>query len=85
METLSSTISLCGHGYLDSSGTLQQFWWMVPVSSLQQTPHRCPVCNGTGMVSAGFYSRASDQPTSTAYSTVPETCRSCDGKGVLWR
>jgi len=41
----------------------------------------CPVCNGVGMVSAGFYSRGGDCPYWVSSGGNPETCRSCDGKG----
>jgi len=44
-----------------------------------KTPHRCPVCNGRGLVPNGFYSAF--QATS---STSPEQCKSCYGSGVLW-
>lgn len=40
--------------------------------------NRCPVCNGVGMVPAGFYSMG-DATTGTA----PEPCRSCNGTGYL--
>ena len=42
------------------------------------TPHRCPVCNGSGLVLAGFYS-----PPATSSLSDP-MCRSCNGSGVLW-
>lgn len=38
----------------------------------------CPVCNGFGQVSAGFYNHEGITPT-----TDPEICRSCNGKGWL--
>lgn len=41
----------------------------------------CPVCNGNGLVSAGFYSHPGDYPCWATVSTNPEKCRSCDGKG----
>ena len=44
-------------------------------------PFRCPVCNGRGTVSSNFYS---DRHQSTSY-TYEVQCRSCNGKGVLWR
>ena len=43
------------------------------------TPHRCPVCNGTGTVPYGFYLQIS--PTSVASF---ETCRQCKGEGYIW-
>lgn len=41
-------------------------------------PFTCPVCVGTGMVSAGFYSNG------LSTSTSPESCRSCAGTGIVW-
>lgn len=41
----------------------------------------CPVCNGVGKVSAGFYSRGGDCQFWTSSGTNPEVCRSCNGKG----
>lgn len=42
---------------------------------------RCPVCNGNGLVSNGFYRQTSGYWSST--STAPETCRSCNGHGYI--
>ena len=42
----------------------------------------CPVCKGNGSVSGGFY----DHPGDYSYWTSDhcmETCRSCNGKGVI--
>jgi hypothetical protein len=47
-------------------------------------PFRCPVCNGVGTVSAGYYSRAGDVLSWTVGSTAPEECRSCKGTGIVW-
>ena len=48
------------------------------------TPHKCPVCNGTGLVSVppGV---AGDVETFTTASFGPWECRPCEGEGVLWR
>ena len=54
--------------------------WSVPVAV---TPHKCPVCNGRGTVSAGFY-QPEEQGRYTLSSLAPETCKSCKGKGVIW-
>lgn len=48
-----------------------------------QTPHRCPVCGGNGLVSAGFYMQTSGTWSGT--STASEQCRSCTGTGIVWR
>lgn len=45
-------------------------------------PWKCPVCCGQGTVAQGFY----DGPYSYggSSSAMPESCRSCDGKGIVW-
>ena len=45
-------------------------------------PYRCPVCRGNGQVDNGFYNQTTGDWSST--STAPETCRSCQGTGVVW-
>ena len=45
-------------------------------------PHRCPVCNGNGLVPNGFYMQTSGY-WSTSDSAL-ETCRSCNGSGIVW-
>ena len=42
-------------------------------------PHLCPVCQGRGTVPVGFYS-----PGTLSSSLTPETCRTCQGFGVVW-
>lgn len=41
----------------------------------------CPVCNGRGQVSGGFYNRGVDCPYWETSEVNPESCRSCGGKG----
>ena len=48
--------------------------------SAAMVPHRCPVCDGRGLLSAGFYS----QGASTSDTTAWEACRSCSGGGIVW-
>ena len=50
-----------------------------PKPTPQKQPFRCPVCNGGGTVPAGIYNRF----CSTSYNTE-ETCRSCNGTGIVW-
>ena len=47
------------------------------------TPHKCPICDGTGLVSRppGV---AGDQMTGDDNSTSPYDCGPCKGTGVLW-
>lgn len=46
-------------------------------------PYRCPVCNGRGFVPGGFYSSTSDVWITGTLAT--EVCRTCQGKGVVWK
>lgn len=48
----------------------------------EEIAQRCPVCGGNGLVSNGFYTQTSGHWSSN--STVPETCRSCNGTGVVF-
>ena len=57
-----------------SNGLSSNYIWTVPVPS---TPNVCPVCHGRGHVPGNFYDGL---PILT-----PEKCRSCAGRGVLWR
>lgn len=50
--------------------------------SLKGSPHTCPVCSGNGLVPNGFYRQTSGNYLTC--STTPESCRSCNGTGVLW-
>ncbi len=47
-------------------------------------PHKCPVCNGTSLVSTppGV---AGDLESWDATGTAPYNCSPCEGTGVLWR
>lgn len=43
---------------------------------------RCAVCGGTGHVAAGFYDKVTDV-WSMSTINIPETCRSCAGRGFI--
>lgn len=45
-------------------------------------PYMCPVCDGKGIVPNGFYLAVGPYWATT--STVPDTCQSCNGTGVVW-
>jgi len=45
-------------------------------------PYRCPICGGNGIVPNGFYRQTSGQWSTT--DIVPETCRTCNGTGIVW-
>lgn len=53
-----------------------------------RTPHECPVCHGRCTVPPGFYSGVESHPDIAQPSVTGcpqrETCRSCNGKGVIW-
>ena len=43
---------------------------------------RCPVCGGNGLVPNGFYNTVTGIMSTT--SITPETCRSCNGTGIVY-
>lgn len=43
---------------------------------------KCPVCDGRGIVQCGFYFVPVGQ-TFTSSNAAPETCRTCNGKGII--
>lgn len=43
-------------------------------------PYKCPVCEGKGLVSGGFYTSVG---VSSVSNHTTEPCRSCDGKGII--
>ena len=43
---------------------------------------KCPVCNGNGIVSGGFYDHPGDYPYWTTDHTA-EQCRACQGQGII--
>lgn len=45
-------------------------------------PFVCPVCNGRGFVSSGFYNSTGHIWISATLAT--ETCRTCKGEGIVW-
>lgn len=44
-------------------------------------PFCCPVCLGRGEVEPGFYVLGGSSSTSAA----KESCKSCNGTGIVWR
>lgn len=50
---------------------------------MSSCPVKCPVCEGNGLVPAGFYDAPVGTPL-TLSSTAPEKCRSCNGTGIIW-
>ena len=46
-------------------------------------PHKCPVCDGAKKVSERLYSIGGANIRYDKIGVVD--CRSCDGKGVIWR
>lgn len=64
-----------GYGTFFPTGPTPPFYPTIP----QQTPHKCPVCEGTGKVSLDFYGDEGD-----TFLNIPGRCRSCTG-GVIWR
>lgn len=52
--------------------------YCVHSSSTQKTPHRCPICNGRGLVANNFYNNFG---SSTDASDIE--CRSCV-RGIIY-
>ena len=48
-----------------------------------KTCAKCPVCEGKGMVPAGFYGAIGAEHW-TVGTLTPEPCRSCNQTGVVW-
>jgi len=44
-------------------------------------PHKCPVCEGRGILPLGFYN---NYPHQSLTYNIPETCKSCGGAGIIW-
>lgn len=51
---------------------------MFKSEPVPKRPHKCPVCEGRGWVPNGFYGVVD------CTSTANETCRSCNGAGIIW-
>lgn len=45
---------------------------------------KCPICNGVGQVSGGYFARASDYPY-WSHNLALEKCQICDGRDVIAR
>ena len=54
----------------------------VPLMEPIKQPFVCPVCNGRGFVSSGFYNSTGNIWISATLAT--ETCRTCKGEGIVW-
>ena len=56
----------------------------VPLDDPAERPHKCPCCDGTGLVSRppGVAGDVVSWPSS---GTATYSCRACSGTGVLWR
>lgn len=48
-----------------------------------RTPFKCPVCNGQRRVPRGFYDAIGVDNWTTS-DVTPETCRTCNGSGIVW-
>lgn len=56
---------------------------MQTVVNFGAIPHKCPCCDGSGLVSRPPYV-AGDQVEWVSTSCGPWRCKSCNGTGVLW-
>ena len=53
--------------------------WTPEGTDMRLYPHRCPVCEGRGMMPHGFYDRRT-----VSSSMEPDPCHSCQGSGIVW-
>lgn len=60
---------------------LAMFSPLPPAEGAEETAQRCPVCGGNGLVANGFYNQTSGYWFTSSIS--PETCRTCNGTGVI--
>ena len=51
--------------------------------AVENIPHKCPVCDGTGKVSRPTHV-AGDQPSWSDSSAGPHPCSACNGIGIVW-
>lgn len=49
-------------------------------STTPYSPYRCPICMGIGTVLSSFYSFS----FGISNTSVHETCRTCQGTGIVW-
>ena len=45
-------------------------------------PYKCPVCTGRGVMPFGFYN--TETRGLIDWTKPAETCRTCDGEGIVW-
>ena len=48
-----------------------------------KTPHKCPICEGHGMVTGVFFHVAAGTGC-WSKATVSDTCRPCGGTGIIY-
>lgn len=49
----------------------------------QLVPYRCPICLGSGNVPGGFYLVPAGHIETWSSASSLETCRQCQGKGII--
>lgn len=49
---------------------------------INKIPYKCPICDGVGMVSGGFYNRVNTNDWGS--TTISEQCRQCNGSGIVY-
>jgi predicted methyltransferase len=50
----------------------------------QSVAHKCPVCDGRGVVPKGFYDCHGRTIDDTSSVPKTEACRACGGRGIVW-
>jgi DnaJ-class molecular chaperone len=47
----------------------------------EKKPHKCPVCEGKGLLRCGFYDVTAD---AIVAEELIEECKTCKGVGIVW-
>lgn len=76
MNDFASTASENSYG---TAGDPQRSMWQTTYFTPKQ-PHKCPVCDGRGIMPSAFY----EVPCKIPSVDGSEWCRACEGKGILW-
>lgn len=48
----------------------------------EKKPYKCPVCEGSGAVHISLYHKGTVEKL--PLENERESCRTCDGKGIVW-
>ncbi len=83
---LTDILSVAMSGRINLTQAERSIWdlfnpGLPPAEGAEEVAQRCPVCGGNGLVPNGFYLQTGG--TWLSSSLAPETCRACNGTGVI--